>query len=929
MNASHIAVLLFFLVPASALTTAEQWESFTNNFATDLAPIIVLFGEQATKQFLSESVSFLDNIIFGVAPLGVLTAVVSVIRIYGRASLKAFIGRAQEVPGQAEAELCSSTSEDVCELWSNGSVCRVFGRPRMLEFFFLDSPNPRLAFYPRFKRVNGGSTDEAPCGVYLAKDFLDHVNRELDSEVLNDKDKWAECNLSKGPKQRTDGSDEESGQALGREQSRFAPHPNMALNFSLKPVHRTVLLEIASLGTILQLSFFGYTTWVTFFFPDLYEAARLPGLWSFCLVIYGTALLVIGMILCAMLVERRSTEREFREVGAEPSTFVFWLQPGGQLIGDQFFDSFAYCEKKTTFTTSWRADIHQGSISARPITLYTAIFASVGGFICQFVGFRGLHGSVALYQLALTLLMAIIRAALRTGRLTREHNALESLSKRVYGHELDWQALNLDKGRQAADTRYKLPNLLSRYNNPEAREDDRNTIELQDTPVLSHLSEPSNGDDASTTQLGWFVVDCPSPFLKPKSTLNKLDMLATDVQHRYEIDLSPNGRQLAGFRLKRDFEPNWATCASQATNWAALNEVEHEDDSSERPNDAARIMLYRSRLAYLTGSKNMSQDQVWDSETRSMATKLQVAIQEIGQFVFSTMKLHDKWKDVDALVWSTTCQLLELGKSSTPRLDSSSYLPVHFVMYRKNGLWELSRNHLEAVLGLWNWSLKQHRPDTTSQDNSQMQTPIAANTERHSKQQLRLGMDTRRQSYSSSQKNNVDINVKGGHYGSALLAALQRGHKRTLQLLLERGANTEIKDKQGRTALLISIDAKSVETVLMFLNHGARTDAIDSQERTPLLFAAEKGEIDIVKLLLSPSYVGDTINTKDKQGRTPLLAAMERGHDDISRLLIDQKGVDVNAKGGRYGCALQAALYQGDTAMVDLLRQAGAVRPAI
>ncbi|KAI2479418.1 Ankyrin repeat containing protein [Pyrenophora tritici-repentis] len=92
---SHIFALLFLASLAVADSNVAQWNEFTNNFATDIAPIITLFGEQVTKQFLSESTGFLDNIIFGVAPLGILTAIVSVIRVYGTAPLKSFIGRAQ------------------------------------------------------------------------------------------------------------------------------------------------------------------------------------------------------------------------------------------------------------------------------------------------------------------------------------------------------------------------------------------------------------------------------------------------------------------------------------------------------------------------------------------------------------------------------------------------------------------------------------------------------------------------------------------------------------------------------------------------------------------------------------------------------------------------------------------------------------------
>jgi hypothetical protein len=39
----------------------NDWDDFANNLATDLAPLITLFGEQVTKQYLSESVGLLDR----------------------------------------------------------------------------------------------------------------------------------------------------------------------------------------------------------------------------------------------------------------------------------------------------------------------------------------------------------------------------------------------------------------------------------------------------------------------------------------------------------------------------------------------------------------------------------------------------------------------------------------------------------------------------------------------------------------------------------------------------------------------------------------------------------------------------------------------------------------------------------------------------
>lgn len=126
-----ILLLTWYVKKETALPHSANW-----NYVDLLvlqAPLITLFGEQVTKQFLSESLDILDNFIFALAPLGILTAVVSVIRVCGTSSLRAFIGRAQEGPGDAEQELLSCVSETTAEMFNDGGISRVFGRPEILE----------------------------------------------------------------------------------------------------------------------------------------------------------------------------------------------------------------------------------------------------------------------------------------------------------------------------------------------------------------------------------------------------------------------------------------------------------------------------------------------------------------------------------------------------------------------------------------------------------------------------------------------------------------------------------------------------------------------------------------------------------------------------------------------------------------------------
>jgi hypothetical protein len=58
-----------FLVVAFSIdggaNAADDLSDFSNNLATDLGPLIVLFGEPMTKQFLSESTTFLDYFRYG------------------------------------------------------------------------------------------------------------------------------------------------------------------------------------------------------------------------------------------------------------------------------------------------------------------------------------------------------------------------------------------------------------------------------------------------------------------------------------------------------------------------------------------------------------------------------------------------------------------------------------------------------------------------------------------------------------------------------------------------------------------------------------------------------------------------------------------------------------------------------------------------
>lgn len=110
---------------------------FSSNIISDFGPILSLFGEQVAKQFMSQSMGWADHIIFAMAPLGIITAIVGAIRVGGPSWLRALVGRARESRAIAEVELLSSTSHEVCEMWDGQNLVRIMGSPEIRELIHI------------------------------------------------------------------------------------------------------------------------------------------------------------------------------------------------------------------------------------------------------------------------------------------------------------------------------------------------------------------------------------------------------------------------------------------------------------------------------------------------------------------------------------------------------------------------------------------------------------------------------------------------------------------------------------------------------------------------------------------------------------------------------------------------------------------------
>jgi len=152
-----------------------------------------------------------------------------------------------------------------------------------------------------------------------------------------------------------------------------------------------------------------------------------------------------------------------------------------------------------------------------------------------------------------------------------------------------------------------------------------------------------------------------------------------------------------------------------------------------------------------------------------------------------------------------------------------------------------------------------------------------------------------------------------------LISAAARGNLEVTNVLLQRGADVNVKDKKGYTALFHAIEAMYEDVALAILDH----PNFDPENRglngvTALMSYAWRDNKDAVQKLL---HRGANVNAQDNDGDAALHGVAKSGNVEIIDMLLE-KGADPNLKNKLGGTPLMwAAVFGHETAVQRLLER--------
>ena len=165
-------------------------------------------------------------------------------------------------------------------------------------------------------------------------------------------------------------------------------------------------------------------------------------------------------------------------------------------------------------------------------------------------------------------------------------------------------------------------------------------------------------------------------------------------------------------------------------------------------------------------------------------------------------------------------------------------------------------------------------------------------------------------------------NVTDNRGVTCLVLASYMGHTETVRYLVGlKEVDLKHADSTGCTALGHAVVRNHPDVVEVLIDAGADIDVKDTRGRSPLHKASISGSLDVLKMLVK---AGADVRVTDNKGYTCLTLAVANGRTETVRYLAGLKDVDVNHSGDKGHTALHLAGGEDYAEVAQLLIDAGA-----
>ncbi|KAM5346265.1 hypothetical protein ACJ41O_009270 [Fusarium nematophilum] len=645
-------------------------------------------------QFMSLALGWEDCVILAMAPIGIITILVSAIRVGGPAGLKALVGRARENFAAAEMELMSSTSSEVHERYNGQRIVRCQGSTPVWEFIYLIPVTPKNQNPNKKLKIKAVTLEEA-CGddkKLLHKSKSGTRKRRPRSSLVS-----AEEGVGYG-------TFSEPNDTLYVIRNMNTGAPNIILNLQNTSGSRTELRLFTLFGIVLQvgvLVFDGIITCHPAVKTNWPKGGQPVGAYGFYFAAAGTFMLILGIFLCGMVVEQSTKETYYRK-NDKFEMRVVWIQPK-QAVGSQDVGSFAMFpgSPQDIITMSRRCDKSR----AGKLAFMTILGVPLGlvGFIGQLFGVGVMHKGASLAQLGAVVTMVLVRPWVR--KKIAEPPRQEKLATDFELDSLAW-ALTL-----LSNSRTENPNPAVSPANPDQGPQMPNNTRQGNThqqvePAAQPPNNPSPAEPAAS-----MANPCqrPQPPGNPSSAEHEVSLAssnsqienpepAASLENPDQRPQPPNNPRQSTMNRQAEPDPqemirlrDMGQLINQGKQkqyswiiWTGEN-VEHQPLSEERPSSnskAQQVLETRrtlSRLAQFQGT------------SATEAINLATAMEKVMDTLFPLDSEDTKGKE-----WTWRLGVIYSDSESTESLPSHVHLPVT----AKDGSWKVLADYLESVLSL-------------------------------------------------------------------------------------------------------------------------------------------------------------------------------------------------------------------------------------